>query len=666
MDRHSTDLANPQGAPASTGGKARPSAPKRSFASWLLGYDIFLSFALGPPPRGTHSYASDLARRLRERDFSVFFSEDEAPPGAQLDSTLRTGLLRSKILVVIVNRGTLKEPRWVRTEVEEFRKHHPDRPVIPINVGRALQDPTLAQSAQKWLGYEGKIWLDESEEAVAAGIASEEVAERLAIAPTRAKSNVKWRWVVRGVVTVLAALAIGLGVTAKLANDSADRARAELRRAVSMRLVVEAQGMISGARSGGDERALLQLLAAQRIAPGAEAEGGLLGALIRRWDLHKLIVLGVPVMAVAISPDGRQIVSGSDEGLRLWDARTGQPITATLDARTSKVHRIALSPDGNLPGVTDVPRRLWSVKSGRYVMSVAFSPDGRRVVSGDWYGTLRQWDARTGESIGAPLEGHKGEVLSVAYSPDGSRIVSSSSGDCTVRIWASKTGLQVGAAIQGHRMPVTSVAFSPDGERIVSGGYEQTLRRWDVKTGRPIGAPLGEYAAVRSVAFSPDGSRIVSGLSNYTLRLRDARTGQPIGAPFEGHKGDVLSVAFSPDGSRIVSGSGDGTLRLWDARTGQPIGAPFGESIWAVSSVAFSPDGSRIVSGSRDDTVRVWDAEAAQRVGAPLEGHKGMVESVAFSPDSGRIVSGSGDGTLRLWDAKTGQPIGAPLERAQG
>jgi len=153
MDRHSADIANPQGAPASTGGKARPSAPKRSFASWLLGYDIFLSFALGPPPRGTQSYASDLARRLRERDFSVFFSEDEAPPGEQLDSPLRTALLRSKILVVIANRGTLKEPRWVRTEAEKFRKNHPDRPVIPINVGGALQDPTLAENAQEWLQF---------------------------------------------------------------------------------------------------------------------------------------------------------------------------------------------------------------------------------------------------------------------------------------------------------------------------------------------------------------------------------------------------------------------------------------------------------------------------------------------------------------------------------
>jgi hypothetical protein len=214
-------LATPKGTPESIDSAARPTAPKRSFASRLFGYDIFLSFALGPPPRGTHSYASDLARRLRERDFSVFFSEDEAPPGEQLDSTLRAALLRSKTLVVIANRGTLQDPRWVRTEVEEFRKHHPDRPVISINVGEALQDPALAESSQEWLGYEGKIWLDESEEAVAAGIASEQVAERLATAPARAKSNVKWRWAVRGVITMLAALALYAWIQKSVAEERA-------------------------------------------------------------------------------------------------------------------------------------------------------------------------------------------------------------------------------------------------------------------------------------------------------------------------------------------------------------------------------------------------------------------------------------------------------------
>src|SRR5215471_7499194 len=123
-----------------TGQKNKVSGPKRNNAARLFGYDVFISFALGAPPRGTHSYASDLARRLRERDFTVFFSEDEAAPGEELDGTLRKALLGSRTLVVIANRGTLEEPRWVRTEVETFRGRHADRPIIPISVGGALQD----------------------------------------------------------------------------------------------------------------------------------------------------------------------------------------------------------------------------------------------------------------------------------------------------------------------------------------------------------------------------------------------------------------------------------------------------------------------------------------------------------------------------------------------
>src|SRR5664279_120656 len=143
----------------------KSSAPRRNNAARLFGYDVFISFALGAPPRGSHSYASDLARRLRERDFTVFFSEDEAAPGEQLDSTLLKALLRSRTLVVIANRGTLEEPRWVRTEVETFRSHHADRPIIPISVEGALRDTTLAEKTQ-WLECHDKIWLDETQDAV--------------------------------------------------------------------------------------------------------------------------------------------------------------------------------------------------------------------------------------------------------------------------------------------------------------------------------------------------------------------------------------------------------------------------------------------------------------------------------------------------------------------
>jgi hypothetical protein len=192
MDKQAGDVAISQ-MPKLLDTASGQAQTKRSSAARIFGYDIFISFALGRAPRGTYSYASDLARRLRERDFTVFFSEDEASPGEQLDGTLRTALHRSRALVVIANQATLKEPRWVRREVEEFRSYHPNRPVIPIFVGDALRDEVLAADAQNWLSFRDKIWLEESEDAVGAGIANETVVNRLVLVPTKAKSNVKWR-----------------------------------------------------------------------------------------------------------------------------------------------------------------------------------------------------------------------------------------------------------------------------------------------------------------------------------------------------------------------------------------------------------------------------------------------------------------------------------------
>ncbi|KAG6330479.1 hypothetical protein ID866_8610 [Astraeus odoratus] len=188
------------------------------------------------------------------------------------------------------------------------------------------------------------------------------------------------------------------------------------------------------------------------------------------------------------------------------------------------------------------------------------------------------------------LLGHTGSVRSVAFSPDGTRIVSGSF-DNTVRVWNAERGVQIGSPLQGHTDYVTSVAFSPDGTRIVSGSYDQTVRVWDAERSVQIGSPLqGHTHCVRSVAFSLDGTRIVSGSDDKTVRVWDAEKHVQIGSPLQGHTDQVTSVAFSPDSTRIVSGSFDNTVKVWDAKRGVQIGSPLQGHTHSFRSVAFSPD----------------------------------------------------------------------------
>ena len=205
------------------------------------------------------------------------------------------------------------------------------------------------------------------------------------------------------------------------------------------------------------------------------------------------------------------------------------------------------------------------------------------------------------------LVGHTGYVWCVAFSSDGKRIVSGSD-DKTIRLWDAETGEQR-QHLEGHQHRVSSVGFSPEGRRIVSGSYDKTIRLWDAETGEQLGQPLEHQDQVWCVGFSPDGRRIVSGSYDRTIRLWDAEIGRQLGKPLEGHQDGVPFVEFSPDGRHIVSGSYDKTIRLWCTETGEQLGQPLEGHQDGVRSVAFSPEGKRVVSGSDDKTIRLWDAE---------------------------------------------------------
>ncbi|KAJ6590132.1 hypothetical protein DFH09DRAFT_1425797 [Mycena vulgaris] len=256
----------------------------------------------------------------------------------------------------------------------------------------------------------------------------------------------------------------------------------------------------------------------------------------------------------------------------------------------------------------------------------------------------------TWPSLQGVLRGHNDWVMSIAFSPDGRQIVSGST-DRTVRIWDAESQQQIGEPFIGHNGYVLSVAFSANGRQIVSGSEDKTVWIWDAESQQQIGRPLtGHDGLVRSVAFSPDSRQIVSGSNDKTVCIWDAKSQQQIGQPLIGHDGWVLSVAFLPESRHIVSGSADSTVRIWDAESQQQIGEPLIGHNGYVLSVAFSSDGRQIVSGSSDKTARIWDAESQQQIGEPLIGHGDSGTSVAFSPDGRQVISSSKDYTLNMWD----------------
>jgi WD40 repeat protein len=239
--------------------------------------------------------------------------------------------------------------------------------------------------------------------------------------------------------------------------------------------------------------------------------------------------------ALALSPDGKSFLTGhdNDQALRLGDVQTGKEIAAFV---------------GHTAGI----------------QAVAFSPDGKQVLSGGKDQTIRLWDVATRRELRS-FANVADTTRALAFSSDGKQVLSGhqSAGDGLLRLWDVQTGKEV-RRFKGHSREVTGIFFLPGGRNFLSASMDGTVREWELATGKELRC-LTRGGAINSAALSADGKRLLTASPGDTCaRLWDVATGREIHC-YRGHDAGVLGVAFSPDGKRILSSDASGTVRLWRA-----------------------------------------------------------------------------------------------------
>ncbi|WP_373545430.1 NB-ARC domain-containing protein [Chamaesiphon sp.] len=422
------------------------------------------------------------------------------------------------------------------------------------------------------------------------------------------------------------------------------------------------------------------------------------GECVAEWSAHTAWV-----RSVAFSPDGRSIATASyDRSIKIWDITNQNPRLSCLSSMVGRPdRREPLLPEvGDLKGIC-IPTCLHTLIGHQQpVSAIAFSPDGRQLVSSSFDKTIKLWDTNSGKCV-KTLLGHRNRIWTVAFHPNGTHIASggddnhtkiwdlererciktivghtnailsvklspdrsylaSGNEDTTIKIWSIDRE-EIVQTLREHTNRIWSVNFSPDGRLLASGSADYTIKLWDWQVGNCLKTLRGHNSWVWRVIFSPDGRTLASTSYDQTVKIWDVDTGACLNT-LQGHGSPVIYADFSPDGELLVSCDFAGIIKLWNLRSGEYY-RDIGEHSNSVWSATFSTDGQWLVSASYDETIKIWSVET----GACLQtfvGHRGPILSAKFSHDDRFIISVGVDRSLKIWDIQTGKCLHSLTEHS--
>ncbi|PJF29877.1 MAG: hypothetical protein CUN52_06100 [Phototrophicales bacterium] len=380
---------------------------------------------------------------------------------------------------------------------------------------------------------------------------------------------------------------------------------------------------------------------------------------------------GVPILALAISPDMRLLAGGVGNTVFIWDAQTGDRIAeltgTNQSGHTNRVRALAFSSDstfiasGGADGrivIWNIANRAqharWDAHSGG-VNTLAFSRDGQFLLSGGEDRQISLWRPLTGELV-QNYTGHNGAVNSVSFNNDGT-LFASGSDDDRIGVWSVSAGFQ--KFLSGHTGDVVSVAFSPiAASRLLSSSEDRTIRSWDVVNNTTTTFTSQHNDVVNAIAFFPNGREFVSISSDTSMMIWDVASGAVLDT-FNDHESPIFAVAVSADGNMMFSGADNGIARLWDMKNAEQTVTFAGHQsnnvrLRTVVGV-YGKDDLTMLSGSYDSTLRLWSVATGLTI-QEFRGHSDIVLDVAIASDNTTALSGSGDDKAILWDVQTGKP----------